>query len=40
MVTFTRTPDAANNDPQILVDFAGHVGALGAELRGQKLELK
>jgi hypothetical protein len=40
MITFKRTPDAAKNDPQILVDFAGHVGVLEAELRGQKLELK
>jgi hypothetical protein len=40
MISFHRTPDAANNNPRILVDFAGNVGALESEMPGQRLELK
>ncbi len=40
MISFHRTPDAANNNPGILVDFSGNVGALESQTPGQRLELK
>jgi len=40
VISFQRTPDLAKNDPYILVDFAGHVGALEPEDRALKLQLK